>query len=165
MCSSCSSRSSPVSYPRKELARATVSWSVRGVMKFDLWNCEGKRFPPCFSKNVWVGFTKTASPCDVPDSVFGLHLHPFFIWKKIVESSTSWISRALECRLQKWLVKIAPPTIEKYHFSGISVVRSQRKLAKKKHHHFRLEVLVSGVYLVVATKFITPRKSVPWCWG
>ena len=31
MCGSCSSRSSPVSYRRKELARATVSWSARGV--------------------------------------------------------------------------------------------------------------------------------------
>ena len=33
------------------------------------------------------------------------------------------------------------------------------------NHHLRLEVIVSGVYLVVATKFITARKSVPWCWG
>ena len=31
MRSSCSSRSLPLSYPRTELTRATVSWSVRGV--------------------------------------------------------------------------------------------------------------------------------------
>ena len=30
-CSTCRSRSSPVSYRRQELARATVSWSIRGV--------------------------------------------------------------------------------------------------------------------------------------
>ena len=50
------------------------------------------------------------------------------------------------------------------------VVKSRGTLRKKEqiHHHLRLEVevLVPGVYLVVGTtKFIIPRKSVPWCWG
>ena len=32
-------------------------------------------------------------------------------------------------------------------------------------HHLRLRLLISGVFLVVGTKLITPKKCVPWCWG
>ena len=40
------------------------------------------------------------------------------------------------------------------------VVKSRGTLRKNKtkHHHLRLEVLVCGVYLVVGTKLITPKK-------
>ena len=92
-----------------------VSFFVKFWKKFDLWYCEGKRFPPCVSI-VWVGFTKLGTSCDVPDWVFGLYFRNFFLFDKIGESSTSWISRALECRPQKWLDKIAQPIIRKYRF-------------------------------------------------
>ena len=64
-------------------------------------------------------------------------------------------------------VKIVPPTFgKKIVFGCIGVkCRATLRRPKKIHHHLRQEMLVSGVYLVVVTKFITPRKGVPWCWG
>ena len=54
-------------------------------MKFNLWNCEGKRFPPSVFLIVWVGFTKLETPRDVPDSVFGLYLR---LYSNFLKSET-----------------------------------------------------------------------------
>ena len=51
------------------------------------------------------------------------------------------------------------------YISSILVVKSRGALRKKIHNHLRLEELVSGVYLVVGTTFITPRKRTPWWCG
>ena len=66
----------------------------------------GEAFPALFFLIAWVGFTKFETPCDVSDSVYGLYLRHVFFFQKIGESSTSRI----ECRPQKWLVKIVLPT-------------------------------------------------------
>ena len=52
------------------LISVEISFFFKFWMKFD-------RFP--FFLIVWVGFTKLETPCDVPDSVFGLyHFASFF---------------------------------------------------------------------------------------
>ena len=127
----------------------------------------GQAFPALFFLILWVGFTNFETPCDVPDSVYGLHLRRFCFVQKIGESSTSRISRALERRSQKWLVKIVPPTFEKYHLSGILVVMSRGTLRKKKkeiHDHLRLVVVVSGVCLVVGISSSPREKGYPGAW-
>ena len=127
----------------------------------------GEAIPALFFKIVLVGFTKMETPCDVPDSFFALCLRHFSFFRKIGESSSSWISRAIECGPQIWLVKIAPPTIEKYPFFCILVVRSQRTLFEKNPTWPSVRgVRVRGAFLVVGvgTKFITPWKPVPWSW-
>ena len=132
------------------------------------WIARGSDSRPVFFKIVLVGFTKMETPCDVPDSFFALCLRHFSFFRKIGESSSSWISRAIECGPQIWLVKIAPPTIEKYPFFCILVVRSQRTLFEKNPTWPSVRgVRVRGAFLVVGvgTKFITPRKPLPWSWG
>ena len=52
-----------------------------------------------------------------------------------------------------------------FGYIGRKESRNTQKKKKKIRRHLRLEVLVSGVYWGVGTTFITPRKSVPWCWG
>ena len=108
-------------------------------MKFDLWDCERKRFPP-WVLIVWVGFTKIGTCCDVPDRVFGLYFRHFFYFDKIGKSSTSWISRALECRPQNGLL-IAPPKLP-WKITFFWYVERSKKGEKKQH--LWLEVFVSG---------------------
>ena len=102
----------------------------------------------------------------------GLGFWPVFVTFSIFKKSDKVQLRESQglsnTALKKWLVKSVPPTIIwKITFFGYIGHKESRNTQKKKkkHHHLRLEVLVSGVYLVVGTKFITPRKSVPWCWG
>ena len=118
----------------------------------------GEAFPTLFFHIVVGGFHESGNSVWRSGLGFWPVSSSFFVFFLIGESSTSWISRALECRPQKWLVKIVPPTFGKYFFSGILVIKSRGTLRWNKTHHLRLEVIVSGVYLVVGTKFITPRK-------
>ena len=59
--------------------------------KFDLWNCEGKRFPPCFFKILWVGFTNFETPCDVPYSLLAciFVIFSFFFYSERVRPRES----------------------------------------------------------------------------
>ena len=49
----------------------------------------GEAFPALFFLIVWVGFTKTENPCDVPGSVFDLYLAHIFVFFKVEERTTS----------------------------------------------------------------------------
>ena len=70
------------------------------------------------------------------------------------------MSRALECRLKKWPVRIVPPIIRKYHFSGILVLKSKRTLTKiyKKHRHLRLHI-----YRLGGVEVLTPFRGLLGC--
>ena len=91
---------------RPYLSKFRFSQILKEVRPVEL---RGETFPAMFFSVLWVGFTDFETPCDVPGSIFGLHLRHFFYILKTGESSTSRISRALEYRPQKWLVKLVPP--------------------------------------------------------
>ena len=136
-------------------------------MKFNLWNCEGKRLPPSFFEViVWVGFTKMQTPCNVPDSVFGLYLCHFFRSSKNRRKFNPLNLKDFRMPPSKMALKIAPPTIGKRQFPGILDVRSQKNAPKRKKTPSPSAggVRFRGVF-GCRKWVITPRKSVPWCWG
>ena len=100
-----------------------ISFFVKFWKKLDLCNCEGKRFPRM------DGFHKFETPCDVPDSVFGLYLRHFFLKsdKLRPRESQGLSNAALENGLLKWY----HPHLENIVFGGILVVKRRGTLRKK----------------------------------
>ena len=108
-------------------------------MKFDLWDCERKRFPP-WVLIVWVGSTKIGTSCDVPDWVFGLYFRHFsFLIKS--EKFRPRESQGLTNAVLKSGLLIAPPKIP-WKITFFWYVERSKKGEKKQH--LWLEVFVSG---------------------
>ena len=128
-------------------------------MKFDLWDCERKRFPP-WVLIVWVGSTKIGTSCDVPDWVFGLYFRHFsFLIKS--EKFRPRESQGLTNAVLKSGLLIAPPKIPWKITFFWYVERSKRKNTPTPLARGARFGEYPGVYLVVGTKFITPRKTTP----
>ena len=99
-------------------------------METRILTVRGEAFPALL-KILLVGFTFFETPRDVPDAVLAyIFIFSLLLSIKIRERSTSRISRALECRPPRWLVKIAMSTFGKITFFGYIGRKESRNTQK-----------------------------------
>ena len=130
-----SSKSTILHYIMNEyLSKISFSWHPEKSSTCRIARRGVSRHEDCM---VELGFTNFGTSCDVPDSVFRLYLRHFFMFFVIGDSSTSRISRSLECRPHKWLVKMVPPTFgKKKTFFGYVGRKESRNTQKKQSISF-----------------------------
>ena len=122
-----SAQNRPYRPKNHEWVSAELSFFVKFWMKFDLWDCERKRFPP-WVLIVWVGSTKIGTSCDVPDWVFGLYFRHFsFLIKS--EKFRPRESQGLTNAVLKSGLLIAPPKIP-WKITFFQVCRTLKKEQK-----------------------------------